>query len=98
MNLAIASILVFLLNIPFGYWRKMERKFSWQWFLTIHLPIPFVVIIRFHFDLGFALYTYPIMIAVFFGGQFFGKFINKSFSKKISTSKNIFKDLINILK
>ena len=82
MNLVYALILVFLINIPFGYWRAIEKKFSWQWFASIHIPIPFVVLIRYQFDLGFALYTYPFMIAVFFGGQFFGKILNRIFAKR----------------
>ena len=97
MNLGYAALLVFLLNIPFGYWRTMEKKLSWQWFLTIHIPIPFVILIRFMFNLGFELYTYPIMIFAFFGGHFFGKILSKLFAKKINVSKNIFKDLYFII-
>jgi hypothetical protein len=98
MNLFYAAILVFLFNIPFGYWRAMEKKFSWQWFVSIHVPIPFVVLVRYQFNLGFALYTYPIMVLAFFSGQFLGKILNKQFSKKIDVSKNIFKDLVVLIK
>jgi len=93
MNLVYAALLVFVLNIPFGYWRVMEKKFSWQWFVTIHAPIPFVVLLRYAFNLGFALYTYPVMVLAFFSGQFFGKILNKKFAKEISVTKNIFKDI-----
>ena len=94
MNLVYAALLVFVLNIPFGYWRAMEKKFSWQWFVTIHAPIPLVVLLRYVFNLGFALYTYPIMVLAFFSGQFFGKILNKQFAKKIDVSKNVFRDLL----
>lgn len=97
MNLSFAALLVLLLNIPFGYWRAMEKKLSWQWFLTIHLPIPLVILIRFQFNLGFELYTYPIMLSAFFAGHFLGKILNKIFAKKITVSKNIFKDLYFLL-
>ena len=98
MNLFLAALLVSVLNIPFGYWRAKVEKFSWQWFVAIHVPIPFVVLIRFGFNLGFQLYTYPVMIVAFFGGQFFGKKLNNIFNKKIITGKNIIKDIFLYLK
>lgn len=82
MNLIIAIILVFIINIPAGYWRGGLRKFSLWWFVSIHLPIPFVVLIRLGFDIGFALYSYPIFIFAFFSGQFLGKYIYKYKTKK----------------
>jgi len=73
INLVIVTLLVFLLNIPFGMWRANTKKFSWKWFLSIHIPIPFIVGLRFLFNLGFELYTYPILVTAFFLGQLFGK-------------------------
>lgn len=73
MNLFYASISVLLLNLPFGYWRAMVPKMSLKWFLAIHIPIPFVVLLRLIFETGFELYTYPIVILAFFTGQYFGK-------------------------
>jgi len=72
MNLFLASISVFIFNIPFGYWRQHVRKFSWAWILAIHIPVPFVVLFRFCFHLGFQFYTYPFLVAAFFLGQFLG--------------------------
>uniref|UniRef100_A0A7V3E882 Uncharacterized protein n=1 Tax=Ignavibacterium album TaxID=591197 RepID=A0A7V3E882_9BACT len=72
MNLIIVSLLTFLINIPFGYWRANVRKRSLQWILAIHMPVPFVVFVRFYYELGFELYTYPIVVAAFFLGQFAG--------------------------
>jgi phosphoglycerol transferase MdoB-like AlkP superfamily enzyme len=71
-RLAIVCILVFIINLPFGYWRGGVKKFSWQWFLAVHIPVPFVIALRFAFELGFQFYTYPFMIAAFFLGQFVG--------------------------
>ncbi len=82
MKLALIAIIVFVINIPFGYWRANVKKLSAQWFLSIHIPIPFVVLLRIYGDIGFALYTYPIMVFAFFGGQFFGKYIFNLFRKK----------------
>ena len=78
-QLTLAALSVFLVNLPFGYWRAPSRKYSWQWFLFIHLPIPLVVLLRFLFELGFELITYPFLIAAFFLGQFTGsKYYHKT--------------------
>jgi len=88
VSLSLATISVFLVNLPFGYWRAPTRKFSWQWFLLIHLPIPFVILLRLYFKLGFEFYTYPFLIVAFFIGQFVG---GKLYSKFGRQEKN--KDL-----
>jgi cytochrome b561 len=40
------SLTAFLLNLPFGYLRNYTKKFSWQWFLCIHAPIPLLAYLR----------------------------------------------------
>jgi hypothetical protein len=72
MNIWLVAFIVFLFNIPFGYWRANVKKFSLQWVLSIHLPVPFVVLLRILSHLGFQLYTFPIIIFAFFSGQFLG--------------------------
>lgn len=72
MKIAYVALLVFIINIPFGYWRSKVLKFSPQWFLAIHIPIPFIIILRIYSDIGFALYTYPILVGAFFLGQLIG--------------------------
>jgi hypothetical protein len=72
MDMLFAVISVFILNLPFGYWRANVKKFSLQWALAIHIPVPFVVAIRFYSHIGFELYTYPILVAAFFTSQFLG--------------------------
>ncbi len=85
MNLLLITLAVFVLNIPFGYWRANVKKLSVQWFLSIHIPIPFVIFLRIYGGIGFALYTYPIIVAAFFGGQFFGKILYSKFQLKSSS-------------
>lgn len=80
LNLFFAAILVFVLNIPFGYWRSNVRKFSLQWILAIHLPVPIIVLLRETMQLGYHWTTYPIMIFAFFTGQSAGKLIYNYFS------------------
>ncbi len=70
--LLVAAILVFLINMPFGYWRSRVRKFSSQWILAIHLPVPFVSACRIFLHLGWHFITVPILIGAFFAGQFAG--------------------------
>jgi hypothetical protein len=72
MGLWLVATVVFLLNIPFGWWRSRSRKFSWQWVLAIHLPVPIIIALRIYSGLGFQLITFPVMIAAFFLGQFAG--------------------------
>ena len=88
MNLVLAVLIIFLLNLPFGYWRRGEKKFSGKWFLAIHIPVPIVIAIRYIFDLGFDLYTYPILIAAFFTGQLLGSlYRQKKIAKNLKKGK-----------
>ncbi len=59
-----------LVNLPFGHWRKKTRKFSFKWFLYIHLPIPFIFLARISAHLGF-VYV-PIFVAAAVAGQILG--------------------------
>ena len=68
----IASILVFFLNLPFGFWRSRTRKFSLAWILAIHVPVPLVVACRLLLGLGWHLITFPVLVGAFFAGQFAG--------------------------
>ncbi len=72
MNMLSTASLVFILNLPFGYWRANERKLSTRWFLSVHAPVPFVIALRLLSGLGWQFITFPILISAFFGGQFAG--------------------------
>jgi len=74
----VASILVFLVNLPFGYWRSRVRRFSMQWILAIHAPVPLVVACRMLLGLGWHLSTFPVLIGAFIAGQLAGSIIGKS--------------------
>lgn len=68
-KLIIISVAVFLLNIPFGYWRANVRRFSAQWFLAIHIPVPLIISMRLLAHIGFSWYTYVFLVGAFFLGQ-----------------------------
>ncbi len=79
MVLLLVGFTVFVLNIPFGYWRSNVKKFSWQWVLSIHIPVPIIIGLRIFSGIGFAWYTYVILVAAFFFGQKVGNMIYLTF-------------------
>ncbi|MEA3452065.1 MAG: hypothetical protein U9Q83_09220 [Bacteroidota bacterium] len=83
MNLILVGIIIFILNIPFGYWRANTKKLSFQWFLAVHIPVPFVIALRIVSDIGWRFITYPILVGAFFLGQFIGGKLHNLFAKKM---------------
>ena len=73
MTLWLVGVLVFLLNLPFGYWRAAQKKFSWQWFVFIHAPVPLVVLLR--LGTGLMWKSIPPLALCFFAGQFSGAWL-----------------------
>ncbi len=72
MGLWTVAPLVFLINLPFGYWRASVRRMSRQWFLAVHIPVPLVIALRVFSGLGFKLISFPVIVGAFFLGQFVG--------------------------
>lgn len=72
MGLWLVAAIVFVLNLPFGFWRARVRRFSWPWILAIHLPVPLIIALRIYGGLGWRFITYPVLIGAFFAGQFTG--------------------------
>lgn len=64
----------FVINLPFGYMRAKTEKFTIPWFLYIHLPIPFVVALRFYLDLNWKIIPLVLILAV--AGQVVGARLN----------------------
>lgn len=73
---AILSTTAFAFNLPFGYLRAASDKFSFKWFLYIHLPIPFVVIIRWAVGVDYKFVPFVVIGAV--AGQYLGGRLNKN--------------------
>ena len=69
----VAILLAIAITLPFGAYRATVRKFSWQWFLAIHLPIPFVILLRLSFGLGW--WFVPFMLASAVTGQLLGSWL-----------------------
>jgi hypothetical protein len=86
MKIVIIALIIILFNIPFGYWRANVRKFSLQWVLAVHLPVPFIILLRIYSDIGFALWTYPVLVAAFFTGQYIGRVLLEAMKNKTGGS------------
>lgn len=87
MSLLSVAIIVFMINLPFGYWRDLVDKFSLQWILAVHLPVPFVILLRIFSGLGWQFITFPVLIGAFFLGQLCGGNLGY-FLEKISVDPN----------
>ena len=81
IKILLISALVFMIVIPFGYWRSNVKKFSLQWFLAIHVPVVLIIAIRILSGIGFAWYTYVFLVAAFFLGQKAGEFLIKKINR-----------------
>ncbi|HMK49991.1 MAG TPA: hypothetical protein VK435_08060 [Thermodesulfovibrionales bacterium] len=66
--------LTLLINLPFGYARAKVRKYSFKWFLYIHLPIPLIFVAR---TLSHVEFKYvPIFVGAALFGQILGGKLN----------------------
>lgn len=83
MKLFVIALIIVVFNVPFGYWRASVKKFSLQWILAIHLPIPFIVVLRIVSGMGWHFNTFPLFIGSFFLGQLSGSTVCFLSRKKI---------------
>jgi hypothetical protein len=72
MSFYIVLAIIFLLNLPFGYWRGHVRMFSFPWILAVHLPIPLVIIVRILGGVSWHIKTLPLLAGAYFAGQYLG--------------------------
>ena len=71
------GLVVLVINLPFGYWREGQRKFSPMWLVAVHAPIPAVIALRVLSGLGFHLITFPVILGAYFAGQYFGGLLRR---------------------
>jgi hypothetical protein len=72
MSLWTVAPLVFLVNLPFGYWRASVRRRSRLWFLALLVPVPLAIALGVYSGLGFKPISFPVIVGAFFLGQFVG--------------------------
>ncbi len=82
INLAIVAVGVAVINLPFGFWRAGVRKFSPAWFVAVHGPVPFVVGLRLLLHVGWHFSTLPVLIGMYFSGQYVGGLLKERRSRK----------------
>ncbi len=75
MSVIELMLLVFLINLPFGYWRGKVNRFSREWLMAVHIPVPFVFLLR--ILSGFGWKFIPLFMLSFAMGQFAGGKLGK---------------------
>ncbi len=68
-------IVVFLVNLPFGYIRSRSAKFSRKWMMAIHIPVPFVFLLRIFSGLNWT--AIPLLVLSDIAGQIAGGKLRK---------------------
>ena len=75
MSINELMLVVFLINIPFGYIRSNASRFSRQWMMAIHIPVPFVFILRIFSGLNWTVI--PLLVISDIAGQIAGGKLRK---------------------
>ncbi len=75
MSINELMIIVFVINLPFGYMRARSEKFSRQWMMAVHLPVPFVFLLR--TVSGYNWTIIPMLILSDVAGQIIGGKLRK---------------------
>jgi len=75
MSINELMLIVFLINIPFGYIRSNAAKFSRKWMMAVHIPVPFVFLLRIFS--GFNWTVIPLLILTDVAGQIAGGKLRK---------------------
>ena len=68
-------LIVFLFNLPFGYIRSKSAKFSRRWMIAIHIPVPFVFLLRVFSGLNWT--AIPLLVLSDIAGQIVGGKLNR---------------------
>jgi hypothetical protein len=74
MILLSITVFALVLNLPFGYLRSRSPKFSLMWLLYIHIPIPFVFVLRSLAGLDYR--AIPVILVGAVLGQLLGGLLN----------------------
>ena len=72
MKLILVGLFIFLINLPFGFWRSKVKKFSVKWFIAIHASIPLVYAVRIYAGVSWEVSSFIILIGAYFLGQYVG--------------------------
>lgn len=76
MDILFVSSFCLIVNIPFGRWRSKYKKFSLPWWVLIHVPVPFIIILR------IMLQTNTKFIPLFIAMAVFGQYVGRKTAKQ----------------
>ena len=97
MTLFLILATIFLVNILFGYWRANTRRFSIQWVMAIHIPVPLAIGLRLWL-LGWSWVMLPLFVLTFFTGQYAGGRLRSYLAKRqFHLSSCLVMDLVRML-
>lgn len=98
MNIILLTLFVFIINIPFGYWRANVTRFSFQFLLAIHIPIVLIIIFRILSGSGFELSTFFFTVPAFFLGQLVGSkiYLSRKVKEAVPLTSCLIMDLVRI--
>lgn len=68
-------LMAFIVSVPCGYIRQNYAKYSFMWFLLIHLPIPLIVLMR--IEAGLDWHMIPLTLGASVAGQIVGGSANR---------------------
>lgn len=71
-------------NLPGGYYRAATRKFSWRWFLAIHLPVFPLAWVR--IISGVSWNYFPLFLVASALGQWIGGLIWQRSARRVDHS------------
>jgi hypothetical protein len=72
VELIFLLLFVFVVNLPFGYWRESVGRFSFSWFVAVHAAVPLIVGFRVFFGIPFEWALLPFAVVAYFAGQTIG--------------------------
>jgi hypothetical protein len=73
--LIIVFAIIWIVTLPFGFYRAYTRKLSLRWFLAIHVPVPFVFLTRVeaHLSYWYIPFTFLTCVAAQIVGSRIGR-------------------------
>ncbi len=84
MSINELMLLVFLINLPFGYLRSRASRFSKKWMMAVHVPVPLVFMLRIFSGLNWTVI--PMLVLSDVAGQIAGgKLRKRDASNKIDS-------------
>lgn len=100
MNIVFLALFVFIINIPFGYWRANVKKLSLQFYLAIHIPVAVIILFRVVNGTGFELTTLYYTVPAFFLGQLSGSriYLFRKTNEAVPLTSCLIMDLVRVKK